>query len=554
MKIKRTHQGGFTLVELLIVIAIIGLLASITMVTLREARVKAEDAAKMNSIEQYAHALELYGLSNGNTYPVAMNDVKEPSTAAVAFDWISSKLALFTPFAHAATSNPLCVKTNAVVMVLVAGKELPSAISNDPTDPACIRTKSNGSTVLIYAPLKTVTYTNSSANKQVGKIIGKNDDDTVTALCQDIVYTDGVAGFPIKNSTGSGIDMCSGEQSADKILGVTEGYEGAAQQQQQGGNGGSCSDSNYTTQETCEVDHSYCSDPQYTDYTNCTNNTTSDNTGTCYDQSNNVQYGYTNYSDCTGASMNSGDYCSDPYGNYQYYYSQESCEQAGYDTGMGTCYDQNNSPVSYYDQTSCVNASYDTYGNYCADSSGNQVYGYYDQTACEQASTSSGDACYDQYGSQQYGYYDQTSCERAGYSSGGACYDQYGNQQSSYYNQSDCEQASYDSGYCSDGVSGDSWNCGNNGGYWYSNMQQYGYHWSDNFNYYGYHWGSTNTPLGYHWVGSSNTPLGYHWVGDHASYGYQWHSGQNSSLNYYWVGNAVQNQWSSIPAGVWTPN
>ncbi len=65
MKLK---QKAFTLIELLIVIAIIGLLASIVLVALNNARAKARDAFRKSSLKELQSALELY-YNDNNAYP-----------------------------------------------------------------------------------------------------------------------------------------------------------------------------------------------------------------------------------------------------------------------------------------------------------------------------------------------------------------------------------------------------------------------------------------------------------------------------------------------------
>lgn len=59
---------GFTLVELLVVLAIIGLLSSIVLTSLNAARVKARDALRKSQTSEFKAALELYYFKNGK-YP-----------------------------------------------------------------------------------------------------------------------------------------------------------------------------------------------------------------------------------------------------------------------------------------------------------------------------------------------------------------------------------------------------------------------------------------------------------------------------------------------------
>ena len=53
------NNKAFTLVELLVVIAVIGLLASIVLVSLGPARAKARDAARISDVRQMSTALEI---------------------------------------------------------------------------------------------------------------------------------------------------------------------------------------------------------------------------------------------------------------------------------------------------------------------------------------------------------------------------------------------------------------------------------------------------------------------------------------------------------------
>lgn len=67
---KRSKRGGFTLVELLVVISIISLLASTVFASLNSARAKARDAQRVQALNEMRKAIELYFDNNGN-YPPA---------------------------------------------------------------------------------------------------------------------------------------------------------------------------------------------------------------------------------------------------------------------------------------------------------------------------------------------------------------------------------------------------------------------------------------------------------------------------------------------------
>jgi prepilin-type N-terminal cleavage/methylation domain-containing protein len=68
-KSTNNKQSGFTLVELLIIIGIIGLLASIILTALGTVRSKARDARRKSEMIQIQKALELYYAQN-NEYPI----------------------------------------------------------------------------------------------------------------------------------------------------------------------------------------------------------------------------------------------------------------------------------------------------------------------------------------------------------------------------------------------------------------------------------------------------------------------------------------------------
>lgn len=68
---KLKKQAGFTIVELLIVIVVIGILAAITIVAYNGVQGKARDAQRVADMQSIVKALELYKAANG-VYPAAV--------------------------------------------------------------------------------------------------------------------------------------------------------------------------------------------------------------------------------------------------------------------------------------------------------------------------------------------------------------------------------------------------------------------------------------------------------------------------------------------------
>ena len=65
---KKTGQKGFTLVELLVVIAVIGILAGIVLVALGDARLRARNAQRMADIRAIQMAMEMFYDANDWVY------------------------------------------------------------------------------------------------------------------------------------------------------------------------------------------------------------------------------------------------------------------------------------------------------------------------------------------------------------------------------------------------------------------------------------------------------------------------------------------------------
>ena len=112
MKINRTNKGAFTLVEIMIVVAIIGLLAAIAIPNFVRARTQSQKNACINNLRQIDGAVQQWALENKaapsdtmgftDISPYLKHQVVCP-TAGTAVDF-SSSYSLAT-----VTNAPTCV-------------------------------------------------------------------------------------------------------------------------------------------------------------------------------------------------------------------------------------------------------------------------------------------------------------------------------------------------------------------------------------------------------------------------------------------------------------
>jgi len=88
MKNMNRSTKGFTLVEIMIVVVIIGLLAAMAIPAFQKVRIASQDKAVLNNARQMAAAADQYYLENGATYAAsvslvgATNYVKALNTVA----------------------------------------------------------------------------------------------------------------------------------------------------------------------------------------------------------------------------------------------------------------------------------------------------------------------------------------------------------------------------------------------------------------------------------------------------------------------------------------
>ena len=63
------HKKGFTLIEIMVVVFIIGLLASIVTVSVNQSRIRGRDARRISDLDTIRNAVEMFANQNNGTYP-----------------------------------------------------------------------------------------------------------------------------------------------------------------------------------------------------------------------------------------------------------------------------------------------------------------------------------------------------------------------------------------------------------------------------------------------------------------------------------------------------
>lgn len=72
---KKNHLTGFTMIELLVVVGIIAILATIIFVYFKGAQAKARDSKRKGELRQIENALVIYQDNNGGMYSNSLQDL-----------------------------------------------------------------------------------------------------------------------------------------------------------------------------------------------------------------------------------------------------------------------------------------------------------------------------------------------------------------------------------------------------------------------------------------------------------------------------------------------
>ena len=93
---RRRNQKGFTLVEIMIVVAIIALLAAIAIPNLLRAKVSANDSLAQSTLRALSTAAETYGTANNGNDPSNMAALTGATPPYISTDYCTGTYSGFT--------------------------------------------------------------------------------------------------------------------------------------------------------------------------------------------------------------------------------------------------------------------------------------------------------------------------------------------------------------------------------------------------------------------------------------------------------------------------
>ena len=129
---KKKFSPGFTLVELLVVVAIIGILAGILVPVLGRARESAKRKSCVSNLKQLGLALNIYAEENNESFPTSVSGTAKTSLSLLYTTYLKSKKTFSCPSSATDTAG-LSVQDTYTDGVAVGDLSWNSSYGYDPT-------------------------------------------------------------------------------------------------------------------------------------------------------------------------------------------------------------------------------------------------------------------------------------------------------------------------------------------------------------------------------------------------------------------------------------
>lgn len=101
----KNNKSGFTLVEIMIVIAIIALLAAIAIPNLLRAKLSSNEALAQSTVRAMSTAAETFATSNSGNYPTAMTDLTNATPSYIQTNYCDATVSGYTYTCPAASNT-----------------------------------------------------------------------------------------------------------------------------------------------------------------------------------------------------------------------------------------------------------------------------------------------------------------------------------------------------------------------------------------------------------------------------------------------------------------